>query len=104
MQTKALEALAVLAYENSANITDILLLGGLDVLYTTADAHIASVTVQWAVCAVLYIIARDSSEGLMALRGSSRASEVATRANASHPDVKGVAYWTDAVLLKLSAL
>jgi len=90
-------ALADLVSCNSVNLAGMLALGGLKVLIAAADIHIASRNVQGGVGCALYCIARDSSDGRMALRAS-RAAEVATRAKDLYPDL-----WSDELLRTLSA-
>ena len=101
VQAKGADALVFLAYNNPVNIAGLLSLGGPAVLYTAADTHTASASVQWGVCWALRFIARYSADGLAVLRGG-RAAEVATRAKASHPRNGSVTGNADWLLSKLS--
>lgn len=90
-------ALAYLAWENPVNIAGIMTLGGLETLIASADNHIMSRKMQEIVCAALYTTARVSSEARKELC-KGRASAVAVRANATHPNL----YTPNALLEKLS--
>lgn len=82
-QMQGAAALGCLISRNPVNVAGILALGGIQVLITAADMHIASAVVQNWVCWALSRIALNSADGRAALCAS-RAVDVATRANAAH--------------------